>query len=158
MACGAGCCAAAGAAVVTGSKRHTRTSVYHLPLNSLEEMSICALMSCPGTMLWISLIWFVQQVRHTVFGYCSSVSMMRSCLRHGPLALVPSVRPPSLTTFPVISIYDVFIRFRCKDKSQILENVHFVEDSSNLFHKTLTAFWLSLFKYNQYYVKLIVEN
>ena len=31
--------------------------------------------------------------------------MMSSCLRHGPRALVPSTRLPSLTTFPVISIF-----------------------------------------------------
>ena len=110
MGCCTGCAGAetGATAAPTGSKRQTRTSVYHFPLNSRDEISICALMVCPGANFCISSIWFVQQVKQTVRGYCSSVSMIRSCLRHGPRALVPSVRLPSLTTFPIISIELLF--------------------------------------------------
>ena len=47
----------------------------------------------------------------------------------------------------------ISFRFHCKDKVQNLKNVHFVEQYSNVFRNLFTSFLLSLFKYNQYYVK-----
>ena len=48
-----------------------------------------------------------------------------------------------------IAIFKIY----CKDKSGNPQYVHFVEYISNLFLYLLILFSLSLFKYNQYYVK-----